>query len=708
MKSGHNTITRVTLPMSIVRECNVCSRDFHGNTCKVCSTMYVAEPAVKSVSAEGLEFSLIDDLIASNEYPLLEVVMQQAFSSIEDIANSFYNVETKSIDVDTVLRLYSMLGSIHSTGPMRGVMQGAQIVLGQRVYGPLTDSELVYILIILSSPVFGQCSMFTKLTGPMQKLGKYASLRARARMILETCTGLLAHASSESHKIAVSFFSRLPNEVFSEFLDLLNAYVSHRLMFHLRNESAAGSDIKTDWYCDDWRISSVVRVMAILFESNIASPSLKVPLSNFYNTIVDHISCNSDFDRWQQRKSASTAKRKFSFCQYPFIMSIGVKTKIFEHAVQREVNLAIQREMFLAIQQNPETQQVPSRTFTMRIRRNHLLSDSLRELDSWHCSRRRALRVEFVDEPGIDAGGLKKEWFLLFFRLLFEPSAGVFIMDRDSNYCWFDKNADPNLCQVAGVALGLALFNSVTIDVSLPLLLFKLLLGTSYTLDDLRLIWPELTQGLQAILDFTGTDFEDTLGLSFSSIDSCPDPLIPNGDEVPVTLENREQYVIKVAERAIGLESKQFEAFKNGFLEVAGGNALTLFRPEEMDLLLRGDRQPIDVQALRSVTKYSKFGGGFNQSNKEPVIQWFWDYFAKISPEEQGRLLMFITATDRVPATGIVNMTFRIVCLGNDSRRLPVAHTCFNQLGLYKYKCRAKLERKLKMAINESQGFGIK
>lgn len=707
IKSGYSGITRVTLPLSIARECNVCSRDFHGQTCKWCSTTYVTEPRSKGPS-ERVDLTLIDDLKASNEFALLEMVVQQIFSDVWLVTGSFFKEESSSIDVDAILNLYKQLGSMVSTCPMRGVMQGAQSVLGQRVYGPLTDSELAYILIIMSCPVFGQCSMFTKLTGPMQKLGKYASLRARARMILETCTGLLAHASAESHKVAVKFFSRMPAEEFSELLDLLNAYVGHRLMFHLRNKSEVGHSIKTEWYSDDWRISSVVKVMAILFEANVTSPSLKVPLSNFYNTIVDHITCNADFDNWQQRKSNAVTNRRFCFCQYPFIMSVGVKTRIFECAVQREVNLAIQREMFLAIQKNPETQEIPSRTFTMRVRRSNLLLDSLHELATWHCSRRRALRVEFVDEPGIDAGGLKKEWFLLFFRLLSNPAVGVFKPDEVSNYCWFEKDADPKLCEVAGVALGLALFNSVTLDVALPPLLFKILLGTPYCMNDLRIAWPELTQGLQAILDFEGSDFEEVFGLTFSSTDSRPEPLIPNGDNVPVTETNREQYVTKVAERVIGIDCEQLEGFKRGFNEVAGGNALTLFRPEEIYWLLRGDRQPLDVQALRSVTKYTKFGGRYDQSNREPVIEWFWDYFARIKPEEQGRLLMFITATDRIPATGIVNMQLRIICLGGDSERLPIAHTCFNQLGLYKYRSRTKLERKLKMAVSEGQGFGIK
>ena len=39
--------------------------------------------------------------------------------------------------------------------------------------------------------------------------------------------------------------------------------------------------------------------------------------------------------------------------------------------------------------------------------------------------------------------------------------------------------------------------------------------------------------------------------------------------------------------------------------------------------------------------------------------------------------------------------------------RLPMAHTCFNQLCLQLHKTRQKLKTKLIIAISNSEGFGI-
>jgi E3 ubiquitin-protein ligase HECTD2 len=74
----------------------------------------------------------------------------------------------------------------------------------------------------------------------------------------------------------------------------------------------------------------------------------------------------------------------------------------------------------------------------------------------------------------------------------------------------------------------------------------------------------------------------------------------------------------------------------------------------------------------------------------------------------QRKLLSFVTGSDRIPATGSANLAFKITVLGESDSRFPIAHTCFNQLCLYRYRSRAKLERMLSRALEESAGFGLK
>lgn len=67
-----------------------------------------------------------------------------------------------------------------------------------------------------------------------------------------------------------------------------------------------------------------------------------------------------------------------------------------------------------------------------------------------HQDLKKKLRIEFVGEPGIDAGGLTKEWFLLLVRELFSLNfgttrngliLGMFTYEEETNYFWFNAGS---------------------------------------------------------------------------------------------------------------------------------------------------------------------------------------------------------------------------------------------------------------------------
>lgn len=51
---------------------------------------------------------------------------------------------------------------------------------------------------------------------------------------------------------------------------------------------------------------------------------------------------------------------------------------------------------------------------------------------------------------------------------------------------------------------------------------------------------------------------------------------------------------------------------------------------------------------------------------------------------------------------------FQIQRAGPDTDHLPTSHTCFNVLVLPEYSSAEKLERLLRRAITECEGFGLK
>ena len=52
-------------------------------------------------------------------------------------------------------------------------------------------------------------------------------------------------------------------------------------------------------------------------------------------------------------------------------------------------------------------------------------------------------------------------------------------------------------------------------------------------------------------------------------------------------------------------------------------------------------------------------------------------------------------------------MEFIIGIEGEDEEKLPIAHTCFNQLILPNYKTKEQLSMKLTQAVENSEGFGM-
>jgi E3 ubiquitin-protein ligase HECTD2 len=310
----------------------------------------------------------------------------------------------------------------------------------------------------------------------------------------------------------------------------------------------------------------------------------------------------------------------------------------------------------------------------------------------------------------------------------------MFLYDEDSQFCYFNPHSLELSEQffLVGVVLGLAIYNSTILDVALPPFAFRKLLFAAplpavpisqprqtmtYTLDDLAEYRPGLARGLRQLLDYDG-DVESAFALDFAidttrygAVDQIP--LCPGGLHRPVTNANRREYVDAYVRYLLDTSvSRQFEPFKRGFFTVCGGNALSLFRPEEIELLVRGsgtENEPIDVAALKAVAQYEGWGKGVEDPvEREPTVRWFWEAFEGAEPVMQRRLLAFVTGSDRLPAMGAASLVVRVHCLGEDCGRFPTARTCFNVLGLWRCAGRESLEEVLWRAVRESEGFGLR
>lgn len=221
----------------------------------------------------------------------------------------------------------------------------------------------------------------------------------------------------------------------------------HAALGAVTGQSAKKADNKQKpvIYNDDWQIKAAARVMALLFSANNSGfarkSDMRIPMnpemssgmrgkapgqilatSHFYNMLLDYSDLIADFEAWEGRRS------KFAFCQYPFFLSIWAKIQIMEHDARRQMEVKAREAFFDSVM----TRRTVNQYLVLKVRRECLVEDSLKGVSEVVGGGgeeiKKGLRIEFKGEEGIDAGGLRKEWFLLLVRDVFNPEHGEYIL----------------------------------------------------------------------------------------------------------------------------------------------------------------------------------------------------------------------------------------------------------------------------------------
>ncbi|KAL4161227.1 hypothetical protein PRNP1_001782 [Phytophthora ramorum] len=368
----------------------------------------------------------------------------------------------------------------------------------------------------------------------------------------------------------------------------------------------------------------------------------------------------------------------------------------------------------------------------LKIRREAVLSESMHLLMLVPASDlRQRLRIEFIDEPGLDAGGLLREWVLLLCEQLFDESYGLFQRTHaDQSGYWINPNSreihrDHLHCfQFVGRLLAKCLLEGQLMTVHLALPLLKHLLGVPISFSDLEFLDAELHRHALWLRDNEGAEalaLDFTVQRQANNGTVITEELKQGGKDIPVTDANKEEYLtLLLRHKMFAGVHDQLEALLQGLYDVLPRTLLAVFDYQEMELLLCGVPS-IDIADWESHTdvRYMRAEQGLNRpsSPERQVVQWFWDAVRAFSQEERARLLQFVTGTSRVPAEGfrallshdgrIRRFGLQMMPLGAPPTGLyPKAHTCFNRLDLPVYPSYQELEKYLTLVINmEIAGF---
>ncbi|KAM4116643.1 hypothetical protein ACB094_02G066300 [Castanea mollissima] len=396
--------------------------------------------------------------------------------------------------------------------------------------------------------------------------------------------------------------------------------------------------------------------------------------------------------------------------QAPFLVPFTSRVKIFNSQLS-------------AVRQRHGSNSVFSRN-RFRIRRDHILEDAYNQMSALsEEDLRGVIRVTFVnefgvEEAGIDGGGIFKDFMENITRAAFDVQYGLF--KETTDHLLYPNPGSGMIHEqhlqffhFLGTLLAKAMFEGILVDIPFATFFLSKLKQKYNYLNDLPSLDPELYRHLIFLKHYEGDISE--LELYFVIVNNeygeqTEDDLLPGGRNLRVTNENVITFIHLVANHRLNFQIRQQSShFLRGFQQLIQKDWIDMFNEHELQLLISGSLESLDVDDLRLHTNYA---GGYHKEHY--VIEMFWEVLKSFSLENQKKFLKFVTGCSRGPLLGFKYLE-PLFCIqraaGNASEealdRLPTSATCMNLLKLPPYRSKEQLETKLLYAINADAGFDL-
>jgi hypothetical protein len=359
---------------------------------------------------------------------------------------------------------------------------------------------------------------------------------------------------------------------------------------------------------------------------------------------------------------------------------------------------------------------------SLDVSRANILGEAIRDFSerSGGVIREAAMSVRFLDEEGTDGGGLTREWFFLVAQALFDHEKEGFIESETGSgrYLPTPNGATNVNMEFAGKFIAKAIIDRQPIPVRFAHVVYMYILeGLDEVELDLEIYkrdFPEHGRSLEWLL---ANEVVRDLTMSVDLIDSRGvhrvDELIEGGSLIPVTEENKHEYIRLLVDYKLRQSIRpQLEKFLEGFFSVFPENMIRgRSTPEELELGIAGP-SIIDVADLKAHSGYV----GYAETSQ--VVRWFWEVVESYDQPHLALLLKFTTGSPLPPVGGFANLRqrttdarsqmFQVTRFGSETNRLPASHTCFVQIDLPEYRTKEELEQKLTQAIEMGhEGFGF-
>ena len=408
-----------------------------------------------------------------------------------------------------------------------------------------------------------------------------------------------------------------------------------------------------------------------------------------------------------------------SVYSFSFLLNPANKARLLQLEARVEQKMQEEQEIRQARMRGHEFITTNRLFLVFPVRREHLVEDTMSRLASIEPGEemeyKKELKVLFDGEDGVDAGGVRKEYYMLMLKQLLAPDFGMFRQPsgHKQGLLWFNPDAFSDMSrefELIGILVGVALYNSILLDLNMPTALFKKLRGEKVGLADMAQLQPELAKGLQSLLDHDGDvkeAYDFSFELSYESFGEVKTHVLSYDETgqaaLAVTNENRERYVQCYCDYLLNESVEtQFNSFRRGFDKVIDGFSSTYLNSSELEVMVCGQTD-LDFNDLQAGCTYQD---GYDAD--APAVALFWQVLHEFDNSEKKAFLRFITGSDRCPVGGLRALELVVSRNTDEETRLPSAHTCFNHLLLPEYKTLEIMRERVHFAMGETEGFGLR
>jgi len=253
-----------------------------------------------------------------------------------------------------------------------------------------------------------------------------------------------------------------------------------------------------------------------------------------------------------------------------------------------------------------------------------------------------------------------------------------------------------------GKLMGVAIRGKHMLNLDLPSMVWKQLVGAEVTLSDLEAIDRHCANNLAGLLQPEDEEMEkanwpyhEYTWSCISADGSTVVDLKPGGREIDVEWEEREEFRNAWLSYRLNEFRTQVEHIRKGLGTIVPVQLLSLFTWNELQLNVCGKGE-IDIEFLKENTKYQS---GFSASDEHVLM--LWEVLGSFNHKQRQEFLRFVWGRSRLPVSSTdFSQKFVILsCHHNTDGTLPISHTCFFQLELPRYSSPAVMREKLLYAI---------